>query len=458
MSSLDIELAPASPSSSSSAPTTPRSNRLSKRSFRTKSPTTRRRINPRWEGQENIPVFDLLPDELVIRIHSYLDVPTIGHTAQICSRFNEIAQDVPLWRDLSGGKWDLKKGAGAAQTVTKSYYVRKFKSFRREVKLQEELALQRRMRERREEDIYKSSLGLLWCLFGRPYEWICTIAIILFTIFVALRLDQTILWSWALVFIPMLIICYQMFFAPLVYDLLRSYLNCDFEDELAPDKFMRPIFFFLFFLMPLQNGKLINRILVFSPICSILAFVVLLLLRLAGHSIAWWTVILPLFLFSIYLTILPLIVREPVWRDSKWLDHVLPAIGGALFLLFVLFLALKLEKDDIMSWYVVMAPLFVMKGLFVVVCLLLTFFSLFGCSMWLEDRSRWPSDTGSYCIVASAVSVMVLGPLLAFEILVAQYLEQERFTSFSLIFVPLFLLEGFGVCGCCALNLVVLFE
>lgn len=62
------------------------------------------------------------------------------------------------------------------------------------------------------------------------------------------------------------------------------------------------------------------------------------------------------------------------------------------------------------------------------------------------------------CIVASAIALMVLGPLLAFEILIAQYLEHERTTSFALIFVPLFLLEGFGVCGCCALNLVVLFE
>ena len=42
-----------------------------------------------------------------------------------------------------------------------------------------------------------------------------------------------------------------------------------------------------------------------------------------------------------------------------------------------------------------------------------------------------------------------------FKLLLAQYLEHQRSTSFSLIFVPIFLLEGFGVCGCCALNLVI---
>lgn len=92
--SMDIELAPASPgSSSSSRPDTPGSSRLSKRksSFKPKSPSSAyKRKNPRWEGQTNVPVFDLLPDELVLRIHTYLDVPTIGLTAQLSTRFNEV--------------------------------------------------------------------------------------------------------------------------------------------------------------------------------------------------------------------------------------------------------------------------------------------------------------------------------------------------------------------------------
>lgn len=206
----------------------------------------------------------------------------------------------------------------------------------------------------------------------------------------------------------MLIICYQMFFAPLVYDVLRAFFKCDFEDELAPEKFMRPIFFFLFFLMPLQNAKLLNRVLVFTPIFSLVSFIVLLLLRLMSFSISWWIVVLPLFLFSVYLIILPLVVQDPVWNDSKWLDHAMPSVGGALVLLFVLLLALKLEDVVDMSWYAVMAPLFVLKGLFILVSLFMTFFSLFGCSMWLEDRSRWPADTGSY------VSISYLSFLISF--------------------------------------------
>jgi hypothetical protein len=81
-------------SSSGSAPSSPSSSRISKRkSIKPKSPFKKK--NPRWEGQVNVPVFDLLPDELVIRIHSYLDVPTIGITAQLCSRFNEVYNPFP---------------------------------------------------------------------------------------------------------------------------------------------------------------------------------------------------------------------------------------------------------------------------------------------------------------------------------------------------------------------------
>jgi hypothetical protein len=67
---------------------------------------------------------------------------------------------------------------------------------------------------------------------------------------------------------------------------------------------MRPIFFFLFFLMPLQSGRPLNRLLVFTPIATLITFFVLLLLRLMQHSIPWWGVILPLLFFALYLTIL----------------------------------------------------------------------------------------------------------------------------------------------------------
>jgi len=158
------------------------------------------------------------------------------------------------------------------------------------------------------------------------------------------------------------------------------------------------------------------------------------------------------------MVVLPLVVQEPVHKDEKWLDHIIPACLSMFFLLFFAFLVLKLDGAVDWSWFSVMIPLFVLEGFLVCVPTLLSIYSNFCCENWMEERSRWPADAGAYCIVAAAIVVLILGPLLAFEILLAQHLEGQISISFAIIFIPVFLLEGFGVCGCCALNIVVLFE
>jgi len=367
----------------------------------------------------------------------------------------QLSQDVPLWKEFSGRmNWNTKRNNNA-QSVTRTFYVQKFLSFRLHKKQAEEREMEEMKRQRRARNIDHSASAMLLLLFARPYEWICTVALILFTIFGVLKLDENINWHWGVVFIPMLVVVYQMFFAPLVYDILRSHFTYDFEDELAPEKTMRPIFFFLFFLMPLQSGRPLHRFLVFAPIISLVLFILLLLVRLSGVAVMWWLVFLPLLVFGIYMVILPHMVHR---HPTKWLDHVVPSFASLLLFLFFLFLFLKVDGVLDWSWFVVMVPLFILKGFLICAPMLMTFFSYFCCSFWMVDHSRWPGDAGAYCIVAAAVAVLILGPLLAFEVLMAQRLEGVISTSYSLIFIPIFLLEGIGVCGCCALNLVVLFE
>jgi hypothetical protein len=261
-----------------------------------------------------------------------------------------------------------------------------------------------------------------------------------------------------MVFIPLFMVIYQMFFATLVYDALRSYFDYDFEDELAPEKTMRPIFFFLFFFMPLQNGRALHRFLVFIPIVSLTIFSILLVLRLSGIYIFWWIVFLPLLSFGVYMIILPLVVHHPVFHDSRWVDHVIPSVASFLMFLFFLFLVLKLDGALDWSWFKIMGPLFALKGFLICVPIFLTLFSYVCCSFWMVDHSRWPMDAVAYCVVAAIVDFCIVGPLLAFEVLLAQSLEGLISASYALVFIPLFIVEGFGVCGCCGLNLVVLFE
>lgn len=117
----------------------------------------------RTDVDPDFPCFDTLPDELVIKIHTYLDPPTLGRTAQCCKRFNtvctstashhpysslQLSSDVPLWRDMSGrGDWTHKRNP-LTQSVTKSYYVQKFLSFRRQTKIREQMEQEELRRKR----------------------------------------------------------------------------------------------------------------------------------------------------------------------------------------------------------------------------------------------------------------------------------------------------------------------
>jgi hypothetical protein len=55
-------------------------------------------------------VFDMLPDEAMVKIWSFLDAPTLGKAAQVCKRFKRISYDVPVWRDMARKRrWDMHK-------------------------------------------------------------------------------------------------------------------------------------------------------------------------------------------------------------------------------------------------------------------------------------------------------------------------------------------------------------
>lgn len=227
----------------------------------------------------------------------------------------------------------------------------------------------------------------------------------------------------------MLVVLYQLLFAPLVYDILSNRLNNDFEDELAPEKPMRPIFFFLFFVMPLQEGRMKNRTLVFTPIASWTVFFTLLLLKISDvGGLSWLVVFVPLYIFGVYAVILPMVVRPPV----LWVDHVVPSALSLFFLAFFIILALKLENMIHWSWFKVMIPLFMLKGFLMVVPTVLSILSKY-CYFWMEMRSRWHTDAGAYCLLAVVLAVFLLGPLLAFEVLLAQRLDGLIDSPYSLV-------------------------
>ena len=83
----------------------------------------------------------------------------------------------------------------------------------------------------------------------------------------------------------------------------------------------------------------------------------------------------------------------------------------------------------------------------------MTGISVFG-SYSMRSITRWSDDVSAYCIVATMVAFLLIGPLLVFIVLLAQHAEGDTDISFTLVFVPMFILEGCGCIGCVILNVV----
>jgi len=108
------------------------------------------------------------------------------------------------------------------------------------------------------------------------------------------------------------------------------------------------------------------------------------------------------------------------------------------------------------SWFLVMSPLFVLQALLICFPIILTILTLccdrLSDQYWFEDTTRWADDTGGLCLGSTIFIVLVLAPLLAFQILLGQVLDHSQKHSFAIVFTPIFLFQGFLLCNCCIVN------
>jgi len=406
-----------------------------------------------------------LPDELLVRIWSYLDPISIGRVAQVCRRFRDISYDVPMWRDCAL-PW-LESQSDQYQTDSQkysySYFVRQFVSYR---KGEKRLELERRreamlIRDQKMRD--RASHIMKITSYGRLWEWVCAICLVLFTILLVLRLDGKISSPWVAVFAPLLFALAQLLLAPSLYDSFRSIYNYNFDKELEPDedhnRVCGPIFFYLAFPAPFQTDPTTSRCFIYPSIILFITWVTLLVIRLDRPDLPlpWWGVFVPLF------ALLLLWINIPLWvgsgnfiQDQKRLDRLLCSMIISTVLAFVILLVLKLENYIESSWYVVMSPLWLCKGLILVIPMILCLItlSIFLCDcgevFWLR-HTRWALHWRPLCMTCAGLYFLLVAPLIVFQVLVAQTLEGVAH-SWAVVFVPLFVVEGFGVCGCCIVN------
>eukprot|EP01117_Protostelium_nocturnum_P001905 TRINITY_DN1248_c0_g1_i4.p1 TRINITY_DN1248_c0_g1~~TRINITY_DN1248_c0_g1_i4.p1 ORF type:complete len:339 (+),score=61.62 TRINITY_DN1248_c0_g1_i4:409-1425(+) len=233
-------------------------------------------------------VFDLLPDETLIKIWSFLDPPSIGRLAQVCRRFRDTSYDNHLWRESALG-WAQKKNGGSDGTIqnaniTRSFWVRQFRSYRRRERLEEETRLQNEKERILEIQRQRAAKFMKATCYARFWEWISVFSLVLVTILSVLRLEGVIHARWAIIFIPMFFILAQSIVAPLMFDCLRSYFDYSFDKELEPDeeanRICGPIFFFLAFSVPLNESLKAARFVIYPSVFLFTLWIILLVIKI----------------------------------------------------------------------------------------------------------------------------------------------------------------------------------
>ncbi|PRP87583.1 transmembrane protein [Planoprotostelium fungivorum] len=407
-----------------------------------------------------------LPDEVLIRIWSFLDPPSIGRTAQVSRRLRDISYDIPMWRDNTI-HWMQNKTQGLSldqlHRYSYSFFVRQFVSFRKgEKKKEEEVKREQKvLRDQRRRT--RASRIMKAASYGRVWEWICAICVVLFTILLVLRLQDILQCAWSIVFIPLFFIMAQLLLAPTLYDAFRTYYDYNFDTELEPDEEQNrvcgPIFFYLAFPAPLQVDPKTSRCFIYPSVTLITLWIILLVLKLDGTtSLPHWAVFLPLIITTFLWSQLPLWVGgfSSILSDSRRIDRILGCSVILSLAVFLILLVLKLDGRMEETWYVVMSPLWVGKGIFMMTPIFFTVVKLWvylcGCGLTCcRSTTRFFSHWGTLCVTFLGISTMVLVPLLVFEILMAQLLQGIAH-PFAVVFIPIFVIEGFILCGCCVVN------
>ncbi|EAL66395.1 hypothetical protein DDB_G0282139 [Dictyostelium discoideum AX4] len=305
---------------------------------------------------------------------------------------------------------------------SKDYYIKSYIKIKDELSNRMTIVKVQEQHQKKIKNISISSKLMFYTLFSRPSEWFSVLFLILFTLLIGLKLDNYLNWSWPIVFLPLMLLTFQFFVTPLIFVIFKVMFNHSYEEELAPDSFIKPLFFSLFFILPLQPNETISKVLLFTPILCMISFVVLLVSKLMMEYISWVYVFIPIFMFCIYFMILTVGFPERIDSELEFLDQGTLIFSSMFFSFFILLLFLKVGEAVNYDWYLIFSPMFLIKLMALIYPIIIRITSVSKYSDWLEGKSKWFRESGSLSLVISFF-FLVSCPFFVFEIMLIQNLN-----------------------------------
>jgi len=410
------------------------------------------------QDRADLPLWDYLPDEVCLRIFSFLTEEKAIQMAGVCKRFAILTNEEAFWEEKAKGWIHTKVDKPNGPTgELRNHYVRLYKQNQDEEKRKQgEADKQKKNRKwEKKKARIKDFFTCYWSIGAMEVPTV--FCVLLFTIFVALRLDEVIIWDYHLVFLPLYIAMANILCGLCTTDGVYYYLKW----KRLPNTYTYDSF-----------STKSTATLVYEELTPITDYI-----RGKGSTFVWWATVLTSFvllaqalnyqgifltgwclvsllvglvlLMCIYLSWFP---RSDFCSGDKFKGGIV-IFGNFLYISWmVLFFYFKSGFVADFSWWVTFTPWWVI-GIFSFGALLVSW------AAFIDNRSSSDFWLFAGLITTATVAFMTI---VAFLILLAYNLEaiDSDLPAFPWIIVitPIIIFEVFGFFSCCAMALYITFK
>jgi hypothetical protein len=413
--------------------------------------------------KKDIPYWDYLPDEVCLRIFSFLTEEKAVQMAAVCKRFAMLTNEEAFWEEKAKA-WVHTKvpKPDSSNGELRKHYVKLYKQNQDEEKRKQteaEKARKQRVWEKKKKRI-KNFFITYWSLGMMEVPTI--LAILLFTIFVALRLDEVIDWNYHLIFLPLYLAMANIFCGLSTTECVFYYFSSKRKKTGPPNNYYN------------QDG--INAkstaTLIYEQITPISKN-----FRSKTSTFIWWATVLTAFfllaeslnrqgIFYTFWCLVAMLVGIAIlsgcylsWREGSYFCSGDKAKGGmllcAMFMFFTwmaMFFYFKSEFMANFSWYVAFIPWWIIG--------IISFIGL--CISWVAFiANRHSSDFWLFAaLIGTATTAFIT--IGAFLVLLAYNLDKTEYDqpafAWTIVITPIIIFEIFSFCACCVLTGFVYFK
>jgi len=155
--------------------------------------------------RSDIAYFDYMPDEVIFNIFNRLPEKDMGRFACTCKRLYAYMEEEDIWKKKAQNWINLRVSRGnKASENLREFYVAKYKENEQKEEAQRLARIQQEKRLKRDNRIKNTIATYNSTIFNyRTYDIPICLCVILWTVFMAIRADEYILWSYHLVFLPL---------------------------------------------------------------------------------------------------------------------------------------------------------------------------------------------------------------------------------------------------------------